>query len=317
MKKLLVFVFLLLNFASCSRYETEDFSKEKNLSSLRKEISLSKELDDLTEKKDLRKGDENVSKTKVENSINYKSNNGLKVENNEIFYEGKKRGYLVDNKIFIEFKENVYSFNFQNDFDNLTLYDMNSVFQNIIWYQSLNINLPEEMDIKILYKCTSPLIRGNSYEYCETNGEDYLVQYEFGGMYRQFGTGGGHFESWKKIFIKKIDNKNIIFEGFLEGSSLSTDTSFITYDAVNIYKSLLKYNLIEDLNLNNELENERTDKSFAKFNEVLEPVYAKMRRIVESKKYLDKVKNDHINLEKEEKWQKTIDSFSLEKTEKD
>ncbi len=87
------------------------------------------------------------------------------------------------------------------------------------------IETPAE-NAKITYKCDGSLAkqmleRTKKYTenfpnfYCETNGKDYLTQYEFGAAdgYPVLTTGAEVGESWEKIYIKKVAGLNYIFRG--------------------------------------------------------------------------------------------------------
>lgn len=244
-------------------------------------------------KHDLENTSETITPQKtMDNSVNYKDNFGLELRNNEITFYGKKRGWISGNRIYISFQNNIYSFEFQDGIDKLSFHEMEG-FESVIYYNGLTINLPDEQGIydpKIAYNCDTPLLRGQPYEYCQTNGTNMLDQYEFGGAYRQFSTGGGHGLCWSKIFIQKIDDKNIIFEGGLVGSiCIDSDQSFRPEETLPIYQSLLQYNLVDNLGLN------AMEKDTAKISEKLEPIHLKMRNIIGSKQYLDKLKDNSKN----------------------
>lgn len=91
----------------------------------------------------------------------------------------------------------------------------------------------------------------------------------------------------------------------MEGVTLNSDVSFSVLSSLEIYKSLLNYDLIANLGLR--------EGDFENIQKKLEPLQNKMRNIVMSKEYLDKIKNESKNLNNEKKWQKLIDSFSIEK----
>lgn len=249
--------------------------------------------------------------------LNYENETGLEIKNNEIFFYGKKRGWISKNRIFLNFEDNVYSFEHHNGIDKLDFHPIEN-FESVVYYDGLTINFPKDDDIKIAYQCNGPLLQERPYEYCKTNGIDNLQQYEFGGAYRQFSTGGGFGLSWNNIFIKKINDKNIVFEGGMNSTIIDTDPSFIPLESLGIYRSLLKYGFVKDLNINTELQNtafqnDQEKRDFEEIQKKLEPIHAEMRNIVKSKKYLDKLKNDPINLKNEEKYQKIINSFLIEK----
>jgi len=188
------------------------------------------------------------------------------VLDNKIYYFGEKIGTVNNGKIFISFQGNLYSFS--GDPKNLSKMNIVNI-DDIYYYKGISINLPNKNreENNILYECTSSLLPSSPYFYCETNGEDYLTQYEFGKDYRQFSTGGGFALKWKKIYIRDIDGKDIVFEGILEGES---------YDYTDA------------------------------------PSQSEIQRI-ESKKYLDEIRKNALNKEKEKIWNDLVKSFSTEK----
>ena len=63
--------------------------------------------------------------------------------------------------------------------------------------------------------------------YCETNGEDWLTQYEFSGAEGLvIMTGGGYGERWYKLYLKKVKGENLIFIGTLSGDDIDTEDSY-------------------------------------------------------------------------------------------
>lgn len=188
------------------------------------------------------------------------------VLDNEIYYFGEKIGRFDNGKFFISFQGSLYSFS--GNSENLSKINIANI-DDIYYYKGISINLPNENREKtnILYECTSSLLLSKPYFYCKTNGENYLTQYEFGEDYRRFSTGGGFVLKWKKIYIKNIDGKDIVFEGILEGDS---------YDYTDA------------------------------------PSQSKIQ-IIESKKYLDEIKENTLNKEKEKTWNDLVKSFSVEK----
>lgn len=84
---------------------------------------------------------------------------------------------------------------------------------------------------KVNYQCDGPLIYYSNgepvnYQYCETNGKDFLTQYEFSAADGiGFATGGGHSDRWYKLYIKKVNEQNLFFIGELKGDFADTDFS--------------------------------------------------------------------------------------------
>jgi len=289
--------------------------KEKNIINPPTEVNKNQETKKINNKKE-----DTITPSNQENStlniptekkLNYKNEKGLEVKNNEIFFYDNKRGWISGDRIFLTFEDNVYSFEYHNGIDKLNFHPIEN-FESVVYYDNLTINLPKDDDIKIVYQCNGPLLQDRPYEYCKTNGKDNLQQYEFGGAYRQFSTGGGFTLSWNNIFIKKINDKNIIFESKINNTFIDTDPSFLPLEALETYKSLLKYELVENLNLNTELQNTDSSKDFEEIQKKLKPIHTEMREIIKSKKYLDKIKNEPINLKNEKIYQKIINSFLIE-----
>lgn len=115
----------------------------------------------------------------------------------------------------ITFTDSDSQFTIQNA--KLDLFQKDYMLDSKYYYNGLSINLPNEryQNQKIIYQCTSPLLANQPYFDCQTNNSDFLTQYEFGKDYYQFSTGGGFPLTWKKIYIKRINGIDIIFEGRL------------------------------------------------------------------------------------------------------
>lgn len=137
---------------------------------------------------------------------------------NDIYYHGKKIGTLNNGKIYISFLESIYSF--VGNPKDLTKINFGNI-DDIYYYKDLSINLPNKNreEVHIQYECTSSLLPSKPYFYCETNKENYLTQYEFGEDFRQLSSSGEFPFKWKKIYIKNIGGKDIVFEGVLEGDT--------------------------------------------------------------------------------------------------
>lgn len=189
---------------------------------------------------------------------------GTTILGNKIYYYGEEIGSFTNGKIFISFQGNMYSFSGNPEY--LKKHEM---IEGVYFYKDISMNLPDsnQKEPKIIYKCSSSLLPSKPYYYCDTNGKNSLIQYEFGEDYRQFSTGGGFPLKWKKIYIKNIDGKDVIFEGILEGD---------TYDSTE------------------------------------SPTQKEVQRI-ESKEYLDKIRQSTINKENEKMWETLVRSFSAEK----
>ncbi len=70
----------------------------------------------------------------------------------------------------------------------------------------------EKIKKTVNYRCGTPFIEGSPYFYCETNGKDFLTQYEFNAA-TSFAvvTGGDYIENWKKITVRKVGNHDVFF----------------------------------------------------------------------------------------------------------
>lgn len=141
---------------------------------------------------------------------------GTTILGDKIYYYGIEIGTFDNGKISISFQGNTYSFTGNPEY--LTKHEM---IEGVYFYKDISINLPDNnrKEPKIIYECASSLLPSKPYFYCDTNGKNHLTQYEFGESYRQFSTGGGFPLKWKKIYIKNIDEKNIVFEGVLGGDT--------------------------------------------------------------------------------------------------
>jgi hypothetical protein len=203
----------------------------------------------------------------------------LKVTDGKIYYNNQYRGYADNHRIYLENEGTTYSFEYPQGLGALSFANFDAQpFNEIAYYNDLTINLPSNVggrysDIDINYACDSSLRYDNPYYYCQTNGQDYLEQYEMGSTYRQWpGTGGGISVFWHKIYIKKFGNQDIVFEGRFNDVSISSD--------------------------------ERLDETTANQEWI---------NLVESKNYLDQViKASSHNQAKEAQWQAVIDSFRVE-----
>lgn len=264
-----------------------------------------------------------IRDTNQKNAINYKDGFGLEIKNNQIFFNGEKRGWVSGNRIYINFQHNVYSFKFEDGIEKLSfdpIGDAMSFRASIIYYNGLTINLPtKDEPTKISFKCDGPLLSGNRYEYCKTNNKNYLEQYEFGQAYRQFSTGADIALLWRKISIKNTGRKNIVFEGRLNGAYILYPEECSDFEEqFTIYKSLLKYKLIKDLGINTKVPitilSDASAKEIADHNKarkLLAPIKLKMRNMVKSNAYLDKIKEDPENKELERSWEGIVNSFSI------
>ncbi len=145
------------------------------------------------------------------------------IKKQKVSYEGQEfsyigdsqRIYISDNPLYEKQKDFSYilseKFSHSRDFSGYVLASKNF---GILEMQTTNIFLKnlESVGRKVTYTCDGPLLKGK-WAKCETNGKDYLTQYEFGGVCGLFyrGTGAGMSQGWNKIYIKKIEGKDFYF----------------------------------------------------------------------------------------------------------
>jgi len=217
----------------------------------------------------------------------------IAVKDNTIFSYGKKRGTVNGDKIDLDFGGNTYEF--IGDVEKLSFDQIDSEAMNSkIYYDGLTIAPLDKNDIK----------------YQNHLGE----YYNFDSGHQPFSTGGDATLSWHKYYIKKVGEKNIIFEGNLDGVGISTDEHLIPLESLAVYKSLLQFGLVEDLGLNTSLtntdfKNDQEKADFEKISKKLEPINLKMRELVKSTKYLELLRKEPTNIVNSEKWDKVINSF--------
>ena len=167
---------------------------------------------------------------------------GIFVRDGIIFEDGEEIGAFSEGKISFCSAENEYSFS--GDPESFHKDRMANTY-----YKRIRISPPheywEDSGPKITYECDSSLVPSQPYFYCETNGKDYLEQYEFGRSYRRVAPETTTESYWRKILVKKINGVDVLFQIILQNTNVSDDV-------YGHYKSLLKYDLIEDLNYPNE-----------------------------------------------------------------
>jgi hypothetical protein len=190
----------------------------------------------------------------------------------KIFYYGQEIGTFADGKIIIPFGGEGEKYSFPGNPQKLSL-----LFGYPVYDDTLIIAEPRALSLsqkpEMTYDCSGPLKPPSPYFYCETNGKNYLEQYEFGpGM--GFGTGGGDTLFWHKMYLKNIDGRDIVFAGALTGDTFFTD-------------------LPED--------------------DPFMPAMQKEKERLQSRKYLDEIIQNTANKEKERIWNGVVHSFSLEK----
>jgi hypothetical protein len=124
------------------------------------------------------------------------------------------------------------------------------------------IETPEQNQ-EITYKCDGSLVKLPKSEsgadfgiytknapnyYCETNGQDYLTQYEFQGAsgYPILTTGGEYGEQWSKIYIKKQPGLNYFFLASISFDPQMADVWFAG-DSQEKYQQLIAKSYLDEL----------------------------------------------------------------------
>jgi hypothetical protein len=258
-------------------------------------------------------------------------------ETKDLYLCKTKIGKIAGGRIFIDFDGTTYSFD--GDLNGLSLlgYDncgnLPSDWNHSIVYNNLVINLPKRGDLlKVTYVCDAPL-SGVIFENCETNGKDRISEFEFGRGYlnRQYGN------SWEKIFVKKIGDKNIVFQSVWDDLAISDSLMYADKPSKNpkdfnlvavhfsdttpeqlgvyprelfsLYKRLRLYNLVDDMKI---YENKLNYDSNEKWFEDLNTIRDKMVRTFHSKLYLNAIKNEKTFKDYDEKWNNLVNSFKVE-----
>ncbi|MDO8492578.1 MAG: hypothetical protein Q7S34_02995 [bacterium] len=271
-------------------------------------------------------------------------------ESRTISFCNTKIGEAKNGRIYLNFEGSTYSFEANIDApdlfssDNLTLFggcgsggSMPPDWNERVTYKRLVIHLPRKDNlVKVTYVCDAPL-SGRIFANCETNGQDKINQYEFGSGYIDKINGlADRYDSlyrWEKIMIKKISDRNMIFEGIMISPSgqseiFGTDKceddpkyickteneknnySYIDPSSLfNIYKSLREFNMVSDLRIYENTIKYNTDEQWYKTLLLMEDG---MLRKVQSDEYLQRLINKVDNLSGEKDWGHIIDSFRIE-----
>jgi len=141
----------------------------------------------------------------------------------EIYKE--ERGYIKGGKNHITISGKTFSF--QGDLSKLNF--GSAAGESGIFYNGLEIStnfkapyVGSKDQIKIVYKCDGPFAKDYDDYYCQTNEIDYVEQYEFSHYTGTgFTTGGEHPPLWYKIYAKRINDVDFIFNGRLSGEYTS------------------------------------------------------------------------------------------------
>ena len=160
---------------------------------------------------------------------------GVVVKDGIIYYNREKRGSVTGEKITVIFgdKEEITlegepgklmlgGIIDENEFSQFTYDDLHVTTRicgpYMIYRQVKNPT----------YACDGSFMTDNEgnqepHYYCDTNGKDYISQYEFNGVTSYcsedgtgFATGGEVTKTWNKMYMKKINGKNIYIFGMLK-----------------------------------------------------------------------------------------------------
>jgi hypothetical protein len=124
------------------------------------------------------------------------------------------------------------------------------------------IETPQDNN-KISFKCDGSLVKKPKSEsgadwknftknvpnyYCETNGKDFLSQFEFqtASVYPVLTTGGDYGEGWVRVYIKKAPDLNYFLLGSVTAAGGANDY-WITGDSSEKYAQLTKKDYLDGL----------------------------------------------------------------------
>lgn len=235
--------------------------------------------------------------------INFKDPDGsFDIKNGEILVGGIRIGYVKNSIIYLQVHGKTIHFpgNYQDlsfgsaDFppfnaDGFSLYGITFYPQYrgpYAVYRPIDSN-------KISYVCDGPLVFNSDgsprpFQYCETNGKDYLTQYEHSGAATGFSTGADYTEFWQKIYIRRINGENLIFSGYVPGQVVLTNDP--TQDEIiSAYDSLVAYKLMSPGKIPSKIRagGILTGEEWNENNKVLEPLEKQIAAISRTKEYLD------------------------------
>jgi len=198
--------------------------------------------------KNLDEPEVNVDNGEDENTIE----DSMKVIDGDIYSYGSKIGFIDEDNININLDKKVFTFSG----------DINKIYfwkpsEKIIVFSYDNLRISNGLyransgrgPIEIVYNCNGPLvdIENIKVEYCETNGMDYLTQYEFSDLSSSgFGTGGGTSWMWYKLYIKKINGVDFVLQGII-GDDRVDGPRFYTQEQKEKYDKLSSKNYLDDL----------------------------------------------------------------------
>jgi hypothetical protein len=152
---------------------------------------------------------------------------GVNIKSDKVYFYDEEKGSVSGKNIKIKLGDGNLSF--EGDLTKLSFYPFEDSENTGFYYNNLEVSTgfacpygicthPE----KINFKCDGPLVsrKGEGpeikWDYCQTNNNDYLAQYEFGpDNGNGFSTGGEIGYGWHKLYIKKFGNSNLFFFGYL------------------------------------------------------------------------------------------------------
>ncbi len=267
-----------------------------------------------------------------------------------IMFCNAKIGEIVGGRVVIPFDGYTYSFAADTqspDFlsgNGLTIFGgcgpgggLPANWNDLLTYKRLIIHLPNPAELALVtYACDAPLA-GKLYTNCDTNGKDIVSEYEFGAGYTSKinGTEDDYDQSyrWEKVIVKKIGDKNVIFEGMLNspsgqswvwGTQKCTDnphylcqtdeernsTSVDPASLFAIYESLRQFDMVPDMNL---YANTITYDTTAPWYVEMLKEKDSMLRSVQSSEYLFHLIQEPDNTPSIQAWDGIINSFTVTK----
>ncbi|MFA6502870.1 MAG: hypothetical protein WCT45_01260 [Candidatus Paceibacterota bacterium] len=273
-------------------------------------------------------------------------------QSRDIIFCNTKMGEAKNGRIYINFEGTTYSFEADTSVPDLLSSTKLSLYGGCgaggstppdwnerITYRLLTLHLPSKSRlIKMTYVCDAPLA-GRQFVNCEANGQDKISEYEFGNEYINKISGrADDYDStyrWEKIIIRKINGKDIVFEGVMYSPSArssvfgtgkcadnpkyicqteeeKTYSSYIDPKSLfSLYSSLREFNMTPDMHI---YENTVTYSTDAQWYKDLLSKKDQMWRSLQSNEYLINLSRTKNNSDSEKDWNAIIDSFRVENT---
>ncbi len=149
---------------------------------------------------------------------------GVTLSDNRISFYGKEAGYIEDGTINIRFSGGYVSF--KGSLDKITPYPFEK--DSGFFYDGLEVSdtvacrygICDFYD-EVSYACDGPIIKREDvitpqWAGCESNGKDYLAQYEFdAGNGNGFTAGGEVDYGWYRFYVRRFGDADIFFFGNL------------------------------------------------------------------------------------------------------